>query len=617
MSRRPIAAWLLILAAWGCQSIPAPDAPGTERAPETLDTPEDLLAAAAAASGARESRLYLEAAEQFLNDGDVDAAAAALTSVDTRRLRDGEAARYWIARAAVALAWNDLAAAETALDALDERHLREPMEAVLLRADLLSRQGLPHVAVDYLGGYASTHPELRGTAGGQRLNDATWHHLGQMPALEFLGRPPAPDSSAATSAQAADGTIDSRMDNRMGDAAVGWWHLKSEVLQSFTLADQRRRLGSWQAAWPNHPAALQPPSALLPLSNQQMSVTRVGLMLPLSGPLSRAGRAVRDAFIAAYLAHRDDAGFEVAIYDVAAEPLPLIYEQALIDGAQVLIGPLSRESVAEMNQLNPDVPVLMLNYLGDEPPAPNVLQLGLAIEDEAATLARWLNDQQVGRLLLFHNDEEWSVRAMQAVARDWHNPINVAGLRDIRTVTESVGAAMNVTASQQRRADLQELLRQDLQFVPRAREDVDAIVALVSPVEVSALVPALRFHFAHNVPIYATSQTLRGVSRQRLNMLNGFHVSELPWFVVDTASYDTISEAFALDGNVFAALYALGVDAFRLAERAPLILNGSVRDMIGSTGILRFTADGRIDRSLARAVVRNGRLEYVSRRNSR
>jgi uncharacterized protein len=568
------------------------------------EAPEALLDAAADASGARSSRLYLQAAEQFLNDGDIGAADTALASIDVRRLRDQEAARYHLARAAVAIAQGDLDAAELALDTLDERALRKPLNVLLLRAEVLTRQGRPAAAAETLADYGSTRPELQGSSAGQRLNDAIWQHLGQVPAFEFLGAPPSESNSRA---HPIDGT----------GISAGWWQLKAQMLQSFTLGDQRRRLAAWRAAWPGHPAAIQPPSVLNALDEQQALVTRVGLMLPLSGPLSRAGRAVRDGFIAAYLSNRDEVSFEVNVYDVAAEPLAQIYERALSDGAEVLIGPLSKESVVQMNQLNPEIPVLMLNYLGEEPPASNVLQLGMAIEDEAASLTRWLNDQRVRRVLVFHNDEDWSTRAMQATSREWRNPINVHGIDDIRTVTETVGAAMHVGASQQRRADLQELLRQDLEFVPRAREDVDAIVAFVSPVEVSALVPALRFHFAQNVPVYATSQTIRGVQRQRLNTLNGFHVSELPWFVVDTASYQTISDAFELDGNVFASLYALGVDAFRLVERTPLILDGSFRELIGSTGVLQFTADGRIERHLARAVIRNGRLEHANRTRGR
>ena len=132
---------------------------------------------------------------------------------------------------------------------------------------------------------------------------------------------------------------------------------------------------------------------------------------------------------------------------------------------------------------------------------------------------------------------------------------------------------------------------------------------LVTQLEASALVPALKFHFADQIPVYATSQTVRGASPERLRDLAGFRVSELPWFALETPSYRALDDAFALAGSPFAALYALGVDAFRLAERLPLVLDGSMTELLGSTGELSFTPSGRVQRRLARAEVRAGRVQ--------
>ena len=100
-----------------------------------------------------------------------------------------------------------------------------------------------------------------------------------------------------------------------------------------------------------------------------------------------------------------------------------------------------------------------------------------------------------------------------------------------------------------------------------------------------------------------------GASPERLRDLAGFRVSELPWFALETPSYRALDDAFALAGSPFAALYALGVDAFRLAERLPLVLDGSMTELLGSTGELSFTPSGRVQRRLARAEVRAGRVQ--------
>jgi outer membrane PBP1 activator LpoA protein len=584
MTRTSIAAWALILAVCGCQSTPTPTSPAEDFEPLDQQAPESptaLLEAAEDARGGRRARLYLQAAEGFFTAGDGRAAAAALDAVTVERLNAGGEARYLLLRARLDIRGRNLEQARAALLALDESRLPDPLEAALVRADLLAAEGAPRAAAEQLMAYRaeSPTPEVR-----QRLSDAVWTYLGKVPPLDVV----AAERGASGSAR-------------------GWWQLKALMFQSFTLTEQRQRLAAWQAARPDHPAARHPPAALAALhGGDLLPVTRVGLMLPLSGNLSRAGRAVRDAFIATYLSHRDQIDFEVTVYDTAAEPIAALYERALVNGADVLVGPLAKENVAALNGLNPEIPVLALNYLGDEVPTANLLQLGLAIEDEAATLARWLEDARVDRLLVLHNDEDWAQRARRTLTASWRGPLTVQALEDIRTVTESVGVAMHVAASADRHDELEQLLGTDLEFLPRARGDVDAILALVTQLEASALVPALKFHFADQVPVYATSQTVRGASPERLRELAGFHVAELPWFALDTPSFRSLDDAFDLQGSPFAALYALGVDAFRLAERAPLILDGGLTELLGSTGELEFASDGRIRRRLARAVISDG-----------
>lgn len=584
MSRRSIAAWALILAVCGCQSTPSDPAVEPDDAPAvTEQSPQALLERAADASGARRARLYLEAAEGFLDAGDTAAAAAAMAQLDPDRLRPRETARYLLASGQIATAQGRLDEARAALLAVEPDDLAHPERAALAMAALLHAEGRPTAAAMTL----MQHPVDDDTAPetAQRINDALWQYLAYMPAFEVLER----ESDAQNPAR-------------------GWWQLKSLMLRTFTLAEQSRVLDAWQDGNPRHPAARQLPSALQGLLQEPAAITRVGLLVPLSGPLSRAGRAVRDAFIATYLTHRDDVSFEVTVYDTGAEPLGTVYERALVNGSDVLVGPLSKDNVAAMNGLNPDIPVVALNYLGDETPAANLLQLGMAIEDEATTLEQWLNERGAQRVLAFHNAEEWARRAMGVLDAGLDRRITGQPVEDIRTVTESVGVAMHVARSQERHADLEALVGEELQFVARARRDVDAIVALVNPLEASALVPALKFHFADAIPRFATSQTVRGADASRLRELEGFHVSELPWFVLDMPSYQTLDEAFDLGRSQFASLYALGVDAFRLVERAPLILDGSFTELLGSTGALEFSGDGRIQRRLARVVVRNRAL---------
>jgi outer membrane PBP1 activator LpoA protein len=170
---------------------------------------------------------------------------------------------------------------------------------------------------------------------------------------------------------------------------------------------------------------------------------------------------------------------------------------------------------------------------------------------------------------------------------------------DMRTITEAVGKAMLVSDSQERKDELSAVLGFEPEFLARARTDVDGVIALVDNVEANALVPALNFHFANHLPVYASSQVTRRTRSGQLDELSGFHVSELPWFLEGNDLYALLNDPLSLDTNPFASLIALGADAFQVAERVGLLESLGDFRMLGSTGFLTLQSDGRITRELA------------------
>jgi hypothetical protein len=316
--------------------------------------------------------------------------------------------------------------------------------------------------------------------------------------------------------------------------------------------------------------------------------------------------------MAAWLERPPEARFALAVYDTHGPAIATVYQQALSDGADVMVGPLQRDAVTALNELGPEVPVLALNYLGGNDPAPNLSQLGLAIEDDAATLAEWLRAEGRERVLVLHNGAEWTARVRQALTDQGLPPADAYLLPDLRTVTESVGVALHLEESEARHAELQALLNTPLQFRPRSRSDIDAVLALVNALEVTALVPALKFQYADDLPAFATTQTLQGAGADTLRALNRFGVVELPWKLPGETGYQAIADAFPLAGNPFGSMYGLGADAFRLVDRVAPENRGTFTQILGNTGVLTLEPDGRWRRELARMRVERGRLSLVS-----
>jgi len=579
--------WLLAsLLCWligGCATTPAPEGPDPVALPETDASATTLMARAGRTSADQAASLYLQAAWAFLEADDIGGAGRAFQALEPGLLDESDLPDYQLLAASLAIQRGDSAGARKAMNAVPRSLRSTPRAQRILSALCLIEQ-------DY--DCALKH-RVSAAAGDPADNDDIWHLLGLSVSLADL------TTSAGNSADAD---------------LTAWRSLQQAAIVPFSVAESQAAARTWLASHPEHPAALIPPAAITELLEQTARPQRVSLLLPLSGPLARAGEAVRDGFISASLIASATSRLTVTVYDSASEPLPILYERILADGTDLLIGPLQKTAVAELAALNPELPVLALNYMDDAPLSERPFtQFGLAIEDEAATIATRLRREGVERALLFHNYDDWSLRARRTLTDSNTVTLTVQPFTDVRTITESVGTAMHVESSQARHDELAALLRTDLEFLPRAREDVDAVVALIDNTEANALVPALRFHFAEHLPIYASSQITRRARAGQLQELEGFHVSELPYFLAGDAVFDTLAEPFNLKENPFASLMALGSDAFRIAERleqqAPLVL-------LGSTGLLKERSDGRINRELAWGIIARGsvRPERVQHR---
>lgn len=576
--RRIFLAFCIVLIS-ACQVTPAQqrdtDAQHEEKAPSARQTAHDAL------------ERSIASARALADAGDADAARAALADIDAARLPADLVFRYEASLASLAAASGDLDGARRLADGLAPVTSAERRDRVMLDARIEAAAGRPSDAARTL----MRLPTL-GADDTHALADAIWTYVTMTPAYRI----------EALAAAAED------------DVERGWWLLADALLRSFDANAERRALVAWQRDYPSHPAARSLPAALSHLRAAPEAPQRIALLVPQSGPLAAAGSAVRDGFFAAYF-HAGSAA-TVRIYDSAAEPFPPTYERMLADGVQVIVGPLDKSGVSAANaHAVRTLPTLALNYLAPgEVPAADLLQFGLAIEDEARAISERLVEDRIERLALFTSPDDWSQRAaLEIRTRLAGSPVSIVvdeEIEDLRTVTDRVGNALLVDSSTARKTELERILGTRLEFVPRRRVDLDAIVALTDFVKARALVPALAYHFAADIPLYGASLLVQGAGRGGLRELDGARVCQLPWRVYPDAVRESVDRAAgppsALDG-----LYALGSDAYRLVDRMPEYASGTratARRLLGATGVLSIGADGAFHREPVWAVVRNGDL---------
>ncbi len=395
--------------------------------------------------------------------------------------------------------------------------------------------------------------------------------------------------------------------------------LELALLSRAPLATQMQSLPQWLQNNPQHPAANPLPGGLGYLLNPPPGSQKVALILPLSGRLAPAGRAVRDGYLANYYASRDSGAppIEVSVLDQDSfGSASAAYDAALAQGASIVVGPLSKQAVAELNsRADRTIPVLALNRLdGEEVTAPGnsaLVQFALAPEDEARDIATLAFGQGARTALIMRPAGEWGSKVAEALIERWQalggniaNSVTYNGREDY---SDSVKDALGIPASEQRAQEVGGIFGSRLEFNARRRQDVDAIFLLSSNgAEARSLKPLLAFHYAASVPVYAISSIYSGITDPRDRDLDGVRLVEMPWLLGGSAELRNTLAAGSTDS--YTRLNALGADAFLVQSQFLRLQAGADALFLGNTGLLSMDPQLQIERELTPAEFDDGEV---------
>jgi outer membrane PBP1 activator LpoA protein len=344
--------------------------------------------------------------------------------------------------------------------------------------------------------------------------------------------------------------------------------------------------------------------------------SRIALLLPLSSPQQTAAQAVRDGFIAAHLSNPDGTGSRLKIYDTALLGVTEAYLQAQMDGANFIVGPLLKPGVEEIERQAGFIPTLALNFTqSNQPPPAGFFQFTLAPEDEAREVARHAVANGAATAVALVPNNDWGIRLLNSFQAEFETlGGELLQFRGYDTDTQDFSLAittlLNLANSDQRFQRLAANLRVPVEFEPRRRQDVDIIFVAALPSTGRLLAPQLRFHYAGDIPTYATSDVHVPGTSAGNNDLNGLLFPDTPWVLLPNPGAEelkqTLQRYWPQRAPALIRLYGLGFDAYRLI---PLLY--SRRELFtpvsGMSGELTLELDGRIHRRLPFAQFRNGR----------
>jgi uncharacterized protein len=343
---------------------------------------------------------------------------------------------------------------------------------------------------------------------------------------------------------------------------------------------------------PDAPAAVPPTNAI-----------RIGLILPLrSDGLRKPASALRDGFLAAY--ERDRAGFVVNIIETGdSTDETLDAYMAAVRANDLIVGPLARPAVAAV-AISGTVskPTIALNHpdgnRSDSPIPPKMLVVGLSIEDEARQVAAWAAAEHPrSTAMIVTGNSPWQRRMASAFGARW---TQLGNQSQVMEMPVSSGYVHEASINQ---------LKSRLEAEPPAL--VFAALDGNQLRQVRSSIGAL--------PVYGTSSVNPGTEPgSALAELDGVRLLDVPWAVQpDHSAVMVYPRPLADDGSPdLDRLYALGIDAFRIAREIALKPSGSFK-MDGVTGRLTFSfgqGPSRFSRSIPGAVYQGGAFKLVQKR---
>lgn len=314
----------------------------------------------------------------------------------------------------------------------------------------------------------------------------------------------------------------------------------------------------------------------------------IALVLPVdAAAYARAADAVRAGFLAA--AESAGTRMRVRVFAHGDDGVLPAFEAAQRAGARVIVGPLVRDDVKVVAAMALDLPYTIALNQFDEPAEapPRLYTFALSIDSDARLIARRIRETApptpsgaIPNVVVVSSETTLMKRFAGAFAGEWQ----AAG--------GSVPAVLRLDPAVEGMA----AMRRELQRRPPA-----AVLLAMDGTGATLAKPYLG-----SVPAYASALIFERETMATARDLNGLTVTEIPWIVTPNAPQFAALPRREMPSAALTRLYALGLDAFRVAvtfrDGAPERFT-----LDGATG--QIALDGRnFTRESRFAVFRDGEL---------
>jgi outer membrane PBP1 activator LpoA protein len=270
----------------------------------------------------------------------------------------------------------------------------------------------------------------------------------------------------------------------------------------------------------------------------------IGVLLPLNAnPFRQPAEAVKQGLLVA--AQLQPGTPPIRIYPTSDDPNNVlsVYQQALKNGAKVIVGPLTKAAVAALAASDlVSVPTLALSVPDAEPANRNLYLFGLSLDAEARQVAQFMQREMHRSVIVISAGNPLGKRLQSTFGEAWRQQ----GGRIVGQISYTANTDLNA-------------LHDSMAQIQNA----DAIFLALNAHDASLIRPYL----PNKLASYATSQIFAGLSSTDNVDLGGVRFLDMPWLLQPdhpaVMVFSREEKPLSADSE---RLYAMGIDAYRLAQ---------------------------------------------------
>ena len=369
-----------------------------------------------------------------------------------------------------------------------------------------------------------------------------------------------------------------------------------------------------QAPAQDQAAPAAEPTAQAPAASATPQTTASPVTQPVTAPTAQPQPAVASAA---------NPSAELKIYDTTSQPISQLLAQAQQDGATLVIGPLLKENVDDVIKSNTPLNVLALNQPEKVESRANLCYFALSPEDEARDAARHIHQQGKQTPLLLVPRGALGDRVVSAFADEWLKLGGASVLQQRFGSTAELRAGVNggggialtgTPVSTLPSAQNSSLGSAD-EMPVSSGGSVDAAYILATPEQIAYIKPmiAMRNGSQNNVTLYASSRSAQGTAGPDFRLeMEGLQYSEIPMLAGSNPALMQQALSAVRNDYSLARLYAMGADAWSLANHFTQMRQTPGFELNGNTGDLTANQDCVINRKLSWLKYQQGKIVPAS-----